>query len=58
MQDADKHSDVQTVCQTDSTVVEKKSTKKPNELFGVYYSERIKIHDPNTGEILLQTRCA
>lgn len=58
MQDIDKHNCVQTNTQTDSTVAEKKPTKKPNELFGVCYSEKIKIHDPNTGEVLLQTRCS
>jgi hypothetical protein len=30
--------------------------KKPNELVGVFYSEFIKISDPNTDEVLLQRR--
>lgn len=30
--------------------------KKPNETGGFYFSSFLKVTDPNTGEILVQTR--
>lgn len=32
------------------------SEKKPNESAGFYFSSFLKIIDPNTGEVLVQTR--
>jgi hypothetical protein len=28
----------------------------PHDVGGIYYSTRIKIHDPNSGEVLVQIR--
>lgn len=30
--------------------------KKPNEFGGVYFSSHIKIHDPNSKEVLVEKR--
>jgi hypothetical protein len=32
------------------------STRKPNEVSGIYFSSGIKIFDPNTGKVLLHKR--
>ncbi len=32
------------------------STVKPNEIGGFYFSSYVKISDPNTKEVLVQTR--
>ena len=32
------------------------STVKPNETGGFYFSSHVKISDPNTKEVLVQTR--
>lgn len=31
--------------------------KKPNENAGFYFSSSLRITDPETGQVLLQTRC-
>lgn len=38
------------------TETTKDTEKKPNEVFGFYFSSAIKISDPETKEILLQKR--
>ena len=35
---------------------EEKPTVKPNEQSGIYFSSFLKITDPNTKEVLVQTR--
>lgn len=30
---------------------------KPNEHVGLVFSEKIKIYDPNNGEVILNSRC-
>jgi len=37
-------------------IVEKTPTKKPDELSGLYVEARIKIFDPESGEIKLEGR--
>ena len=38
------------------TVTQERPGPKPDELGGFYFSSFVKIHDPNTKEILVQTR--
>lgn len=38
------------------TSIQERPGPKPDELGGVYFSSFVKIHDPNTKEILVQTR--
>jgi len=35
---------------------EDKTEKRPNELGGFYFSSHLKIHDPNTKEVLVKIR--
>jgi hypothetical protein len=35
---------------------EDKTEKRPNELGGFYFSSHLKIHDPNTKEVLVKLR--
>lgn len=35
----------------------KQEQKKPNEQVGVYFSEKIRISNPQTGEVVLERRC-
>lgn len=37
-------------------VIQKKPEAKPNEHGGFYFSSHLKIIDPNTKEVLVQTR--
>lgn len=41
---------------TDEKVQNAEPQRKPNETGGIYYSSFIKITDPDSGEVLLQTR--
>ena len=35
---------------------EDKTAKRPNELGGFYFSSHLKIHDPNSKEVLVKMR--
>lgn len=41
---------------TTDTKKEENTGKKPNETGGVYFMSHVKIFDPNTKEVLVQTR--
>lgn len=42
--------------QTKNNDVAKSEEKRPNENAGLYFSSFVKIHDPNTKEIMVQKR--